>query len=112
MKNRKLKYSSLVLFLFVSVTVNNVSPVTAAGQEQISAHIDWRGVNLTTNTGLSQSFTPLNVPPHSIGQADWSINMGNTEQALWPSFNLSNSGRAIFSFFTNISGLNKPFFMP
>jgi hypothetical protein len=99
MKNRKLKYSSLVLFLFVSVTVNSVSPVTAAGQEQISAHIDWRGVNLTTNTGLSQSFTPLNVPPHSIGQADWSINMGNTEQALWPSFNLSNSGRAIFSFF-------------
>jgi hypothetical protein len=41
----------------------------------------------------------LNVPPLSIGQADWSINMGNTEQALWPSFNLSNSGRAIFSFF-------------
>jgi hypothetical protein len=81
------------------VTVSGISPVAAESDTQVSAHIDWSGVNLTTNTSLSQTIKPLNVPALSVGQVDWSINMGNTEQALWPSFALSNTGRAMFAFY-------------
>lgn len=99
MKNRIWKYFSLVLLFFVSVTVNNVSPVAAEGQNQVSSHIDWSDVTLSTDTGLSQSITPLNVPLRSSGNVDWSIHMGNSQIALWPSFTLSNSGFAMFAFY-------------
>jgi hypothetical protein len=99
MRIRELKYLSLVLIVFASATANSISPVAAEGKNQVSAHLDWAEVMLSTETGLSQSITPLNVPPRSSGFVDWSLNMGNTQVALWPSFTLSNSGQAIFAFY-------------
>ena len=96
---KELKFLSLLLVLFVSATVNSISPVAAEGQNQVSSHIDWSDVTLSTDTGMSQSITPLNVPSRSSGNVDWSINMGNSQIALWPSFTLSNRGFAQFAFY-------------
>ena len=96
---KRISVLSTIIALIASMTVTGISPVVAESPTQVSAHIDWSGVNLTTNTGLSQTITPLNVPALSVGQVDWAIHMGNDEVALWPSFSLSNSGRAMFAFF-------------
>jgi len=96
LKRRNLKSLALALILAASTTTS-ISPV-AAVDTQITAHIDWSGVNITLNTSLSQSIKPLNVPPRSSGQVDWSLYMGNARQTLWPSFSLSNSGSARFGF--------------
>ena len=96
---KRISVLSTIIALIASMTVTGISPVVAESATQVSAHIDWSGVNLTTNTGLSQTITPLNVPALSVGQVDWAIHMGNDEVALWPSFSLSNSGRAMFAFF-------------
>ena len=96
---KKITVVATIVAFIASMTATGISPVAAEGQNQVSAHIDWSGVNLTTNTSLSQTIKPLNVPPLSIGQVDWSIYMGNGEQVLWPSFSLSNTGRAMFAFF-------------
>lgn len=99
MKKNKLGSIAAAIAMVASLTSVSAAPVAAEGQNQVSAHIDWSGVNLTTNTAMSQTIKPISVPPISAGQADWAIHMGNTEQALWPSFILSNSGRATFAFF-------------
>jgi hypothetical protein len=96
LKRRYFKSLALALTLTASTTIS-ISPVAAA-DTQIFSHIDWAGVNLTLNTSLFQSVKPLNVPPLSSGQVDWSLYMGNNRQALWPSFTLSNTGRAMFVF--------------
>jgi len=88
-----------IIALFASMTATGISSVAAEGPTQVSAHIDWAGINLTTNTVLSQTIRPLNVPSTSVGQVDWSIHLGNREQALWPSFTLSNTGKVMFAFF-------------
>jgi hypothetical protein len=98
-KKNKLGSIAAAIAMVASLTSVSAAPVAAEGQNQVSAHIDWSGVNLTTNTAMSQTIKPISVPPISAGQADWAIHMGNTEQALWPSFILSNSGRATFAFF-------------
>jgi hypothetical protein len=98
-KKSKFSTGAIVLAMVASLTSVSSAPVIADGQNQITSHIDWTGVNLTTNTALSQTIKPINVPSYSAGQVDWAIHMGNTEQALWPSFILSNSGRATFAFF-------------
>ena len=99
MRIKELKYLSLVLIVFASATANSISPVAAEGQNQVSSHIDWSDITLSTDTGLSQSITPINVPSRSSGNVDWSIHMGNSQIALWPSFTLSNSGFATFAFY-------------
>jgi hypothetical protein len=99
MRIRELKFLSVVLIVFASATANSISPVAAEGKNQVSAHIDWADVDLSGEFGMAQTITPLNVPSKSIGNVDWSINMGNTQIALWPSFTLSNSGFATFAFF-------------
>ena len=96
MKRRNFKNLALALIVAASTTIS-ISPV-AAVDTQISTHIDWSGVNLTLNTSLSQSIKPLNVPPVSIGEVGWSLNVGYNRQALWPNFRLSNSGRVMFGF--------------
>ena len=93
---RKLKRLAIA-FIVVASTTSGISPA-AAVDTQISAHIDWSGVNITLNTSLSQSIKPLNVPPASRGLVNWSLYMGNARQTLWPSFSLSNSGSARFGF--------------
>jgi hypothetical protein len=98
-KKHKLGAIAATLTMIASLTSLSTAPVAAEGQNQVSAHIDWAGINLTTNTALTQSIKPLNVPSISTGQADWAIHLGNSEQALWPSFILSNSGRVTFAFF-------------
>jgi hypothetical protein len=99
MNNKRLRSLGLILTFVASVTLTDISNVVAEGQKMVTAHIDWSDIKITTDMGLSQSIKPLNVPLHSVGQVDWSLYIGNTDQALWPSFTLSNSGRAIFSFF-------------
>ena len=96
MKRRNFKNFALALIIATSTTTG-ISPA-AAVDTQISAHIDWSGVNITLNTSLSQSIKPLNVPPASTGIINWSLYMGNARQTLWPSFSLSNSGTARFGF--------------
>jgi len=93
----KLKSFALALIFTASTSAYGISPASAA-DTQIFTHIDWSGVNITLNTSLSQSIKPLNIPPVSIGTVNWSLYMGNARQALWPSFTLSNSGRAMFGF--------------
>jgi hypothetical protein len=96
---KRVLVGATIIAFIASMTATGISPVVAESPTQVSAHIDWAGINLTTNTALSQTIKPLNVPSTSIGQVDWSINLGNSEQALWPSFTLSNTGSAIFAFF-------------
>jgi hypothetical protein len=96
---KKVTFVAAIIAFIASTTAVGISPVAAEGQNQVSAHIDWAGINMTTNTTLSQTITPINVPPTSIGNVDWGIHMGNTEQAIFPNFQLSNSGTAIFAFY-------------
>jgi hypothetical protein len=96
---KKITVVAVIIAFIASTTVAGISSVAAEGQNQVSAHIDWTGINITTNTVLSQTITPLNVPSTSIGNVDWGIHMGNTEQAIWPNFQLSNSGTATFAFY-------------
>ena len=99
MRFRLIKYLSLSLIVCSSATINSISQSAAEGQNQVSSHIDWSDVTLSTDSGMSQSITPLNVPSRSSGNVDWSIHMGNSQIALWPSFTLSNRGFAQFAFF-------------
>ena len=99
MKKSKFSTGAIVLAMVASLTSLSSAPARAEGPNQVSAHIDWAGINITTNTAISQTIQPLSVPSISTGQVDWSINLGNSEQAIWPSLTLSNSGRAIFAFF-------------
>jgi hypothetical protein len=99
MKNRKLQFLGFSLIFLAPLISTGIPSASAEGQNQVSAHIDWSDVNLTTGNGLSQTITPLNVPSVSVGHVDWSLHMGNSQIALWPSFTLSNSGQATFAFF-------------
>lgn len=99
MRNRRLQILSLILTLVACVTLTGISAVGAEGQNQVSAHIDWAGINLTTDTALSQTIKPLNVPSTSIGNVDWGIHIGNSERYIFPNFQLSNSGMANFAFY-------------
>jgi hypothetical protein len=96
---KKINVVATIIAFIASTTAVGISPVAAEGQNQVSAHIDWAGINMTPNTALSQTITPLNVPSTSVGNVDWGIHMGNTEQAIWPNFQLSNSGIALFAFY-------------
>lgn len=95
----KVKALFFIMLMVASLVPLNIIQASAEGANQVSAHIDWSGINVTTNTSVSQTIQPLNVPPYSAGQVDWSIHLGNSEQSLWPSFTLSNSGVAIFAFY-------------
>lgn len=99
MKKNKFGAFVAAIVMVASLTSVGTAPVAAESSNQVSAHIDWAGVNLTTNTSLSQTIQPLSVPSVSIGRVDWSIHMGNSDLALWPSFMLSNSGQVTFAFY-------------
>ena len=91
--------SFLLLSLLVTITFTHTETASAEGSNQVSAHIDWSGINLSPSGGLSQTITPHSVPSISTGQVDWSINIGNAENTIWVRFTLSNNGRAEFGFF-------------
>lgn len=95
---RVLVGATIVAFI-ASITVTGISPVAAEGSNQVSAHIDWSGINLTTDTALSQTIKPMNVPSTSIGHVDWGIHMGNSERYIFPNFQLSNSGTVNYAFY-------------
>jgi len=88
-----------IIAFIASMTATGISPVAADSPTQVSAHIDWAGINLTTDTALSQTIKPMNVPSTSIGHVDWGIHMGNSERYIFPNFQLSNSGMANFAFY-------------
>ena len=100
MKSLRIFLSTILLLsLLTSTAVLSANPVAAEGSTQVSAHLDWAGIGLTPNGFLSQTITPHSVPSIAIGQVDWSINIGNSENSIWVRFTLSNNGRAEFAFF-------------
>ena len=90
---------SLLLSILATVASVGTPSAVAEGTNQVSAHIDWTGISLGPNMGFSQTLTPHNVPPISAGQVDWSLNVGNSTSGMSIHFSLSNSGRAMFSFY-------------
>jgi len=96
---RKILSTVLVLPLLLLSTVLVTSPAKADGKDQVASHLDWRGVNLSPTSSISQSFTPLAVPSPSQGQVDWTLNIGNSTSALSASFILLNNGSVVWQFF-------------
>jgi hypothetical protein len=90
------KTLATAFFFAVSTTAIGVSPASSAEVNQITTGFDWSEINLTSSTTLSQSIKPLNVPPLSSGQVDWSLEVRNNQNDLRASFTLSNTGIAAF----------------
>lgn len=92
--------SILISFIFLLTLVPGYLPLASAeSNTQVSAHIDWSGVNLTSSSSFSQSITPHNVPPNSLGQVEWAVHIGNSTSTYSIHFILSNFGIASFSFY-------------
>lgn len=96
---RKILSTALGFSLLLLSIVLLPSSANADGQNQVALHLDWRGVNLSPTSSISQSFTPLSVPTPSQGQVDWALNIGNSTSALSASFILSNNGSVVWQFF-------------
>jgi hypothetical protein len=87
--------SSTLILLSVALFPPNA---LADGSNQAAAHFDWSGVTLSQMGSISQSFTPHSVPSKSEGQADWSLNLGNSPSNLAASVTLQNTGTVIWQF--------------
>jgi hypothetical protein len=96
---RKILSTALGFSLLLLSIVLLPFSANADGQNQVASHLDWRGVNLSPTSSISQSFTPLSVPTPSQGQVDWALNIGNSTSALSASFILLNNGSVVWQFF-------------
>ncbi len=89
-----------VCITFLLTLIPGYMPVAyAESSTQVSAHIDWSGINLTSSSAFTQSITPHNVPPNSLGQVEWAVHVGNSTSTYSIHFILSNFGIATFSFY-------------
>ncbi len=80
--------TSLILASILGIT----SEAKADTTTQLSWTFAWDHINFGTESSFSQTITPLNIPPISAGNADWTINVGNSPMRLSFSFWLSNNG--------------------
>ena len=86
--------ASLISLTYVGIS----TPAHADGENQVATHIDWNGISLGTNAGISQSFTPLTVPSPSQGQVEWALHIGNSTSTLSASIILQNTGTVVWQF--------------
>jgi len=93
-----------IVTLFISAALISLThvgisaPALADGENQVATHIDWNGISLGTNAGISQSFTPLTVPSPSQGQVEWALHVGNSTATLSASIILLNTGTVVWQF--------------
>ena len=86
--------ASLISLTYVGIS----APAHADGENQVATHIDWNGISLGTNAGISQSFTPLAVPSPSQGLVEWALHVGNSTSTLSASIILQNTGTVVWQF--------------
>jgi len=85
--------------VLISLTYVGISaPAHADGDNQVATHIDWNGISLGPNAGISQSFTPLAVPSPSQGLVEWALHVGNSTSTLSASIILQNTGTVVWQF--------------
>ena len=80
--------TSLILATILGITAEAKADTTT----QLSWIFAWDHINFGTESSFSQTITPLNVPPISAGNADWTINVGNSPMRLSFAFWVSNNG--------------------
>ena len=80
--------TSLILATILGITAEAKADTTT----QLSWIFAWDHINFGTESSFSQTITPLNVPPVSAGNADWTINVGNSPMRLSFAFWVSNNG--------------------
>ena len=80
--------ASLILATILGITAEAKADTTT----QLSWIFAWDHINFGTESSFSQTITPLNVPPISAGNADWTINVGNSPMRLSFAFWVSNNG--------------------
>ena len=80
--------ASLILATILGITAEAKADTTT----QLSWIYAWDHINFGTESSFSQTITPLNVPPISAGNADWTINVGNSPMRLSFAFWVSNNG--------------------
>jgi hypothetical protein len=75
--------------IFFSLAPKSLS-VRAEVIDYVSSFLYWRGMNLSSTSSISQSFTLLSDPSPGEGEVDWSLDIGNSTSTLTPSIVLKS----------------------
>lgn len=86
--------ASLISLTYVGIS----TPASADGDYWLATHIDWNGISLGPNAGISQSLTPLAVPSPSQGLVEWALHVGNSTSTLSASIILQSTGIVVWQF--------------